>query len=274
MLVSAAATHRSTAVYALAGSYLLCFMGVTNHAQAQPAAVAGAPDGSANGAAQAPTVATTSDAPSASQHDPDAPHTLFLGSVAMLGMPAAELCPQANHCTPADAAIGFGLAAIGRWDNFGVGGGFTWAFGLLPTEVALADSQLLRQHARTYLVIEGQFRYYLPRASAWEWWVGANLGGVVVNDSFTTLADRQPYADTDLIGPKAVTLRSEGAAVSLGIGGHWRFTDQFIFGTRLRYANWLLPVERNSTPLGDLASLAGRIDVIDIGVVVGARLPM
>ena len=65
-------------------------------------------------------------------------------------------------------------------------------------------------------MFEGLFRYYLAGSGAWQWWVGTTFGGVVVNDSWSTSADRDPYADTAFVGPRAITLATEGLAVGFG----------------------------------------------------------
>ncbi len=205
------------------------------------------------------------------------PHAAFQLGVGMLALPAAEACPVSGpngpECEPAETALGFALQSLARVDNFGFGGGITWAFGLRPTTGAGHDS-LERQHSRSYFLVEGHFRYYLPRLAIWDSWVGASMGFVIVNDSWTTLADRDPYADTDFVGPRAVSLRTEGFAAALGAGVDWRFAKRWKFGTHVRYSNWLLPTEREATPLGDLASLAGRVDSLDVGLVVGYLLPI
>jgi len=205
------------------------------------------------------------------------PHAAIQLGVGMLALPFAEACPvegpDGPECEPAETALGFGLQSLIRLDEFGFGGGITWDFGLRPTTGA-GDESLDREHSRSYLLVEGHFRYYLPRFAIWDSWVGASMGGVVVNDSWSTLADRDPYADTDFVGPRTVTLRTEGLAVAIGAGLDWRFFRRWKFATHLRYSNWLLPTEREATPLGDLASLAGRVDCIEFGLMVGFLLPI
>jgi hypothetical protein len=206
--------------------------------------------------------------------DPNRPYAVFQAGGAILALPAAELCPVSEDaCEPAETALGFRLDSLARIQNFGFGAGITWAFGLRSTEVA-GDPGLERELSRSYFLVVGQFRYYFAPVGEWEWWVGAAGGIVVIADSWTTLADREPYADTDFVGPKSLTLRTEGGAVGVGIGGHWRFYERLFLGTHLRYDNWILPSERERTPLGDLASFAGRIDVIDAGVALGYILPL
>jgi hypothetical protein len=204
------------------------------------------------------------------------PHTMFLGSVALLALPGAEVCPfQQAACEPGETSLALSLFALGRIGAWSFGGSFTYGFGLRPTEAAGSDQpDLEREHRRLYLLVEGHFRRYLPPLGRWNWWVGTSLGVVVINDQWSTLADREPYADTAFVGPRAVTLATEGVAFGAAIGGHIRLWDYFLFGTHFRYANWLLPSEREATPVGDLASLAGRLDVIDVGAFTGFYLPI
>jgi hypothetical protein len=168
----------------------------------------------------------------------------------------------------------FSLDSLARLSTFGFGAGVEWGLGLRPTKVA-GDPELERKHTRTYFLVEGQFRYYLPPFINWDWWIGTSVGLVVINDSWTTLADREPYSDVDFVGPKATSLRTEGLSTALGIGGLWNFYDRFVFGAQFRYANWLLPRDREKAPLeGDQASFAGRLDVLQVGVLVGYAIPL
>ncbi len=203
--------------------------------------------------------------------------TVQLGT-ALLALPATEVCPHgADSCQPGETSIAVSLKNLGRFGDFAFGAGITWAFGLRPADAvggeALGQS-LQREHSRSYFAFEGLFRYHLAGPGAWQWWVGATLGGVVVNDSWSTSADRDPYADTAFVGPRGITLATEGLAVGLAAGAHWRFADEFVFGGRMRYANWLFPDEREVSPLGDSASLAGRVDVVDVGLTIGYLLPL
>ncbi len=200
--------------------------------------------------------------------------TLFLGGVGLLALPVAELCPfEQTNCEPGEAGLAFSLHALGEVYDFAFGAGITFAFGLRPGEAVDPDGSLGREHARSYFTIEGLFRYFLPSLGAWHWWVGGSLGMAIVNDSWSTTADRDPYDDTAFVGPRASTLATEGLTVGIGIGGHWLFTEHWLFGTHLGYSNWILP-SRSETPFGDSASLSGRIDVIEAGATIGFRIPL
>ncbi len=206
----------------------------------------------------------------------DEPHTIFQVGLGLLALPSADVCPiSLDNCEQGETSIGLRFHNLYRLDDFGVGAGIAWAIGLRRQAAAGdEDGRLGREHSRSYFLFEGQFRYYLPRLGAWEWWVGTNLGVVVLNDSWSVLADREPYADTDFVGPRAMTVATEGFFWGLGAGGQWRFAGNWIFGPRFHYANWFLPEDREKTTLGDSASLAGRVDVFDFGLVMAYRVPL
>lgn len=202
--------------------------------------------------------------------------SIVTGHLGLLALPFADVCPFVNaDCEPGETGLEAGIDIFGRWYDFAVGGSFTYGLGLKPSEAAGdPDGTLGREHARTYLLLEGHFRYFFLEMGNWEWFAQASAGGVIINDSWTTFADREPYNGFALVGPQAVTVSTEGVTLGGGIGGIWRITDLWVFGTRFRYINWLLSADRELTPVGDSASLAGRVDVFELGVFGGFRLPM
>ena len=208
--------------------------------------------------------------------DPSRIISMFTGHLGLLALPFAEVCPFVTAaCEPGETGFEAGLSIYGRWYDFAIGGSFTYGLGLKPSETAGdPDGNLGREHSRTYLLLEGHFRYFFLETGDWEWFVQASAGGIIINDSWTTVADREPYNGFVLVGPQAVTVSTEGLTVGAGIGGIWQITDFWLFGSKFRYSNWILPGEREKTPVGDLASLGGRIDVIEVGVFGGFRLPL
>ena len=202
----------------------------------------------------------------------DSGSTMVSADGGVLALPFAEACPFTGAaCEPGEVGMAAGLHVHGRIYDFGVGAGFTYAAGLKSTEAAGAAA-LEREHSRSYLVLDGVFRYYPPQLGDFVWWVGASVGAVVINDRWTTLADREPFAEADLIGPEALSLATEGFSAGVQVGGHWKFYDIWLVGTSIKYSNWVLPDEREVTPLGDLASLAGRVDVVEAGLALGFEL--
>lgn len=268
---------REAGRYSMSAAAMLVLLATSGGAVVSQGDGQGPPKVAIAGPVARPTMAQqgeTRSAPSASQGAE--PHTVFQAGIGLLALPAAKVCPTLSRCEPGETSFALSLRSLGRYRNFGFGAGIHWGFGLRPSDDIRADVEgsLERRHSRSYFIFDGEFRYYLPAAGKWEWWTGASAGLVVVNDSWTTLADREPYADTAFVGPRAMTLATEGLSVGLGVGGHWRFSEHWIFGTRFRYANWFLPEAREVTPMGDSSSLAGRIDVFDFGLVVGFRLSL
>jgi len=208
--------------------------------------------------------------------DPSRLVSIVTGHLGLLALPFADVCPFVTAaCEPGETGFETGISIFGRWYDFAIGGSFNYGLGLKPSEVAGdPDGTLGRQHSRTYLLLEGHFRYFFLETGDWEWFAQASAGGIIINDSWSTIADRKPYSGLLLVGPQAVTVSTEGITVGAGLGGIWRITDFWVFGSSLRYSNWILPGEREKTPVGDSASLAGRVDVIEVGVFGGFRLPL
>ena len=220
------------------------------------------------GSAHAEDADRGSEAPKRSKFG-ERPVTLFHASIGMLGLPLAHFCPSpTEQCQPGETSLAVGLMALVRLGNFAVGAGADVAFGLRTEHT----TQQGRDHGRGYFSFDGLFRYYLPPLKRLDWWVGASIGAVVVSDSWSTPVDRVPHSDTRFVGPERLTLRSEGFTIGPNIGAHWRFSTRWLVGTHLRYTNWIFPSNRASTPLGDNASLAGRVDAIELGVLLGFRI--
>jgi hypothetical protein len=157
--------------------------------------------------------------------------------------------------------------------EIGIGAGIQWA-NTLRAETARGAEELERDHTRRYFLVEAQFRYYGIRSTSWEWWAGATFGGVVVSDSWSVKADREPYADTAFVGPRAATVGTEGLAAGLGVGAEYTFASNWSFGTMIRYSSWFLPDVPEQLPTGDLASLSGRVDMFDFSLALAYRIAL
>jgi hypothetical protein len=203
-------------------------------------------------------------------------HTLAELNTGFLMLPGALVCPQTvdpTTCKRGEFSLAFGIQNIWRWRDFGFGGGIGWAT-TLRSDAAQGDASLARSHSRRYFLVEGQARYYFISRASWWWWAGVTAGGIVVNDSWSVKADREPYADTSFVGPRAATLGTEGLALGIGIGGEWSFARNWSLGPTLRYSNWFLPEARKQSPTLDIASLGGRLDMIDVGLRVAYRISL
>ncbi|MCC6556608.1 MAG: hypothetical protein IT372_26915 [Polyangiaceae bacterium] len=202
------------------------------------------------------------------------PYTMFELGAGLLTLPAADVCPiSLDDCEQGETSVSVGLHNLYRIHELGIGAGIQWA-NTLRAETARGAEELERDHARRYFLVEAQFRYYGLRSVSWEWWAGATVGGVVVSDSWSVKADREPYADTAFVGPRAATIGTEGLAAGLGVGAEWSFASNWSFGTQIRYSSWFLPDVPEQLPTGDLASLKGRVDMFDFSLTIAYRIAL
>ncbi len=217
---------------------------------------------------------TTVSARAAAAREQDRPHTQAELATGFLLLPGALVCPTTlNACKRGEFSFAAGLQNVYRIHAFAFGAGIQWAT-TLRSDAAAGDPTLQREHSRSYFLVEALGRYYFLHSKAWDFWVGSTFGLVVVNDSWSELADRSPYEDTATIGPRAATLGTEGFTLGVNAGAEWSFLPNWSFGPSLRYSNWFLPSTRGMSPTGDLASLAGRNDVIDVGIRITYRISL
>jgi hypothetical protein len=205
----------------------------------------------------------------------DRPHTAAEVTTGFLLLPGAVVCPQGEQgaCKRGEFSIAAGLQNIYRFGAFGVGAGIQWAH-TLRSDAANGDPSLMREHSRSYFLVEALGRYYFVKSRRWDGWAGFTVGLVVLNDSWTVAADRTNYEMTAQIGPETGTLGTEGFTVGAAVGGEWTFLPNWSVGPALRYSNWLLPETRKMSPTLDVASLAGRLDIIDVAVRVTYRISL
>jgi hypothetical protein len=216
---------------------------------------------------------TTASRRAAAAREKDRPYMMAELGAAILSLPAAEVCITLDSCEDGETSVGVGIQNIYRYRSIGFGAGIRWAT-TLRSDAAEGAEELERDHSRRYFFVEGQFRYYAIRQASWEWWVGGTIGGVVVSDSWSVKAYREPYTDTDYVGPRAVTIGTEGLATGLALGTEWAFAANWSLGVQARYSIWVLPGEREESPTGDSASLSGRVDMIDLNLVIAYRIAM
>jgi hypothetical protein len=207
-------------------------------------------------------------------HERDRPHTMVSVSAGLLSLPAADVCPRSRtSCEKGETSLSLGVYNQYRFGRLALGASVTWGTSLL-NGTAPGAPELERVHTRNYFLVEGQVRYYAIRVKSWEWWGGVTVGGVVIRDAWDVDADRSPYSDVAFVGPRAATLSTEGLAAGLALGGEWTFAPNWALGTTLRYASWFLPREPVQSPTGDSASLSGRVDMLDFGLVVAYRIAL
>lgn len=202
------------------------------------------------------------------------PYTMVEVSLGLLTLPGANVCiASLDRCEQGETSLAAGIHNIYRGGPFGIGAGIVWAT-TLRNDLAKGVPELERDHSRRYFLVEALFRHYAIRSASWEWWVGTTFGGVVVNDSWSVKADREPYADTAFVGPRAATVGTEGLASGLAGGGEWTFASNWSLGATLRYSMWFLPEIPERSPTGDFASLSGRVDMFDFGLLLSYRIAL
>jgi hypothetical protein len=184
--------------------------------------------------------------------------------------------PGANVCSSAGCKAGDTSFELDAWQLYrqnlrlAFGAGFLLA--LIPTTDAPQRESaggIKRDHSRKYLTLEGMLRYYPYVGERFEIWVGLTGGLVVVSDRFVVDDD---YADKPLVGPPGVTIRTEGGALGLALGGAYGLTQSWSVGGSLRLGNWFLPEIPATDALKDKASVTGRNSVFSLGFNVAYRI--
>jgi hypothetical protein len=189
-----------------------------------------------------------------------------------LVLPGAEVCSAVNSCSRGDSS-----PVIEAWPlyspfrSFAAGAGIT--LGLIPTTDAPRQDPpgVTRDHSRGYLTVEGAVRYYPIREERVEAWAGLISGLVVVSDTYKVQGGD---SDKALVGPRGVTIRTEGYSLGVALGGAYLLSPQVSVGAALRYSNWFLPSVPATDVLDDQASLAGRNSVFSLSLNVAYRIAL
>lgn len=211
----------------------------------------------------------------------DRPHTVAELEAGIIALPNAPISPgQRGGDTPfvgqiigrGDATIQTGIHVLYRWNrNWAVGAGALFA----PSPTSDTEygglSSLPRTHARSYLFMGGEGRYVPFHYKYFEAWVGLSSGAVIVADRFTTEAG---YEVPTILGTRDVTIRTEGFAFGVQAGGTYYLSENWLGGANLRGYHWILPEGRRCSSIGDCATLAGSVQVFELGLTVGYRLPL
>jgi hypothetical protein len=191
-----------------------------------------------------------------------------------LVLPGADVCVERDiaGCAEGDSSLGLEAWQLFRpHPTFAVGAGIT--LGLTPTSDAPRQDPegIERDHSRGYFAFEGIVRYYFLTDPSFEAWAGLTSGLVVVSDRFESTNEQ---SDKALVGPRGVTIRTEGYTVGLALGGAYRFAPAWSMGLGIRYGSWFLPKEPARGPFGDEASLVGQNDVFSVNANIAYRLPL
>lgn len=221
----------------------------------------------------------------AAAHDAEQPHPSgTLAPDRLMGMaefglgwlvlPDAEVCvePTIAGCSKGDSSLGLEAWQIFRANRyFAAGAGLL--LGLTPTTDAPREDPpgVSRDHARRYFTVEGTARYYAFTSPTFEAWAGLSGGLVVVSDRFES---NQGKTDKALVGPRGVTIRTEGFTVGVAAGAAYLFSPSWSAGAALRYGSWFLPEEPSRSPFGDEASLRGQVNLVSFGINLAYRVPL
>jgi len=217
--------------------------------------------------------------PLALDHLVERSHTIAEIEAGIIALPNAPIAPgERGGDTPivgkigrGDATLQTGLHLLYRFRrDYVVGAGIIFSpFGTSDTQYG-GLSSLSRTHSRSYFFLGGEGRYVPLRYKSFEGWVGLSVGGIIIADRFHTEAPPVP----PILGTPDVTVRTEGFAMGLQAGGTYYLSENWIAGMNLRGYHWILPEGRQCTAIGDCATLSGSVEVFEIGLTIGYRLPL
>jgi hypothetical protein len=203
----------------------------------------------------------------------DRPHGMIEGGAGILTLPAAEVCVErSSGCKEGDLSFDAETWQLFRPNvRFAFGAGIV--LGLIPTAHPPHEDPpgIEREQTRSYLTFEGTARYYPVVLREIEWWIGLTGGMVVVDDRFQVVGERD---DRALLGPRGVTIRTEGGSLGLATGLAYELAPHWSATGTLRYAQWFLPSEPARDSFGDEASLTGPNLVITLAFGIAYRLAL
>lgn len=209
----------------------------------------------------------------------DQPHTVAELEGGIIALPNAPISgrvpggdtPILGRVGSGDATVQIGIHVLYRWNrSFAVGAGALFAPS--PTSDDQYDLRSLpRSHSRTYLFLGTEARYIPIHYKFAEAWVGVSVGGVIVADRFSS-PTTTPVPG--ILGTPEVTIRTEGFAAGLQLGGSYYLSENWIAGATLRGYQWFLPQTARCSSIGDCASLSGAVLAFELGLTIGYRLPL
>lgn len=190
--------------------------------------------------------------------------------VGLLTLPDAEVCVAGAACHKGDTSL-----VVSGWplyraaERFAVGAGLSLTLTTSAAPPVNDPPGIPRDHSRRYLKVEGTGRYYPWFGDDFETWVGAVSGLVVVRDGFTV---QYEGPENSYLGPTSVTIATEGLSLYGALGGTFSLTADVAIGAQVLLGGWFLPSEPESSSLGDTASLAGEVGVIDLSAALIYRV--
>jgi len=204
----------------------------------------------------------------------DRPHGMIEGGAGILTLPGAEVCVErSTGCKEGDLSFAPETWQLFRPNtDFAIGAGIV--LGLIPTAQPPHEDPegIERDQTRSYLTFEGTARYYPVVLQKIEWWIGIHGGMVVVQDNFQVVSDRPD--DRALLGPRGVTIRTEGGSIGIGTGVAYELATHWSATFTIRYSEWFLPTVPARDSFGDEASLTGKNEVISGALGLAYRLAL
>jgi hypothetical protein len=215
----------------------------------------------------------------------DRPHTVAVLEAGIIALPTAPISPAFQGGNTPFGPVGKGDATVLTGVHLLYRATRDWAIGATgmfaprPTSDPYnATGNVTRTHTRSYWFLGGEARYYPFRLRWLEGWIGAEAGGVVIADRFTTNAPPVP----SFLGTTTVTVSTEGFALGLQAGADYLITDQWVVGLAARADEWLLP-SRGQKPfsqlsacdaVGDCPTISGSVAAFEFGLTVAYQLAL
>lgn len=204
------------------------------------------------------------------------PHTLAEVRAGFLALPQV---PIAFGSREQSGAQGIGDATLMTGLNLLYRGGYQWTIGASArfspigssNDAAGGQDGLVRNHSRSYLLMGPEVRYIPLHSRAFEGWVGATGGAVIVADRYTTEGGAPTPA---IYGTRSSTVRTEGLTLGVQAGLGWNVAEQWALGLTANFDRWFLPGTRACLPIGDCATLRGGVESIGVGLSAGYRIPL
>jgi hypothetical protein len=202
----------------------------------------------------------------------------------ILALPAAPISPaNRGGATPlgtvgsGDATVETGVHLLyrptGEWSV-----GASAIFSPFPTsDPSYGASGVSRTHARSYLQMGGEVRYYPLRSRWFDGWAGLRGGAVIIGDRFTT---NDGPSVPPILGTNTVTVSTEGFSLGVQVGADYLITDALVLGMALRADRWILPTEKpfsqesSCDAIGDCPTLTGTAAAFELGITLGYRIPL
>ena len=210
------------------------------------------------------------------------PHTIAELELGAIVLPSAPISPaQRGGNLPVGLQIGKGDATIQLGTHLLYRATPNWAVGAVvifaprptnDTGYGLGGSSgLSRTHARDYLFVGAEGRYVPLHYKLFEGWIGAQAGGIIIADRFTTTSSG---AFSPTLGAPQVDERTEGFSLGGQIGLSYSFSESFVVGFTLRADGWFLPSTPQCSSIGDCATLSSTSVVYEGGFLFGYRIPL